>query len=132
MPFLDVTDVLTDPDFATTFNVTRTTESVGENGRLGSSPALFPAIVGVVTPDKRNLVRLPDGSRQTASITIYTKFQLTSGEGCVNSSPGNVASIAADVVSWKGRNYVVAAVEDWSQYGAGFVKAAADYVDINK
>lgn len=131
MPDLDVTELLSDSDFSTTFSVTRTTESVGGTGRAANAQEVIPDISGIVVPDRRNLIRLPDGSRQASSIEIYTTFQLTAGEGGVSSSPGNAESTGADIVTWKGRNYVVAAIEDWSEYGIGFVKVAADYIGIN-
>ena len=65
MPSLDLTDLLSDPDFVTTFTVVSTTRDMSTG-----SPVDIPAdpmdATGVVIPGKAGLRRLDDGSRLTA------------------------------------------------------------------
>lgn len=115
MPLLDVSDVLTDPDFADTFTVYREAVTVGDNGRPTRTETTFSA-VGVVTPDMwSTLQRAPEGSNVSEIITVITQFRLTS----------SVDGSDADEIVWNGKRYVVIAVGDCTRYGAGFVEASA-------
>ena len=123
MPFLDVTDVLSDPDFADTVSVLRTATAVdifGEN--LATSATTTSAVSAVVTPASSNdLKRLPDTARLEGAITLISTFRFTSGQ------PG----FTADVVTWQGRQYTVMNLDDWSQFGAGFVRATATMLSLS-
>lgn len=115
MPLLDVSDVLTDPDFADTFTVYRQAVTVGNDGFSVRTETTFSA-VGVVTPDMwSTLQRAPEGSNVSEIITVITQFRLTS----------SVDGYDADEIAWNGKRYVVIAVGDCTRYGAGFVEASA-------
>ena len=121
MPFLDVSDVLLDPDFATTFTVTRSAAAAGADGNNVVTPSAPISVTGVVEPANSNdLRRLPDAESLTGTIAIYTPFAL------------NVlsANTTADIVTWNGRQYTVIDVEDWSQFGAGYVRALARMLSL--
>ena len=122
MPFQDLDDVLLDPDFASTFDVVRYTNARGPTGRGTSSVAVQQADVsGVVYPDRgRTLQRLGLGQKQVDSIKVVTAYRL---------SPGS-AGLDADVVAWNGAHYTVVAIQDWAQYGAGFVEATCDMLEF--
>ena len=116
MPLLDVSDVLADPDFADTMTVARSVQTVGDNGRVQISSQTIP-ISGVVTSDAGDILeRVANGSRLKGSITVHTTFQLVASDGDTD----------ADVITWAGREYTVASVNDYSRYGAGFVAASCD------
>ena len=117
MPTLDVTDLVLDPDFATTGLICiRSVEVVGEDGVAVQTPAQTP-FTGVVTQGKgAKLDRLDGSSRTEDSILIHTPFVLrVSGVG-----------YAADVVLWNGARYTVSQVNDYSTFGRGFVAATCD------
>lgn len=115
MPLLDVSEVLTDPDFADTFTVYRQAVTVGNDGRAVLTETTSSA-VGVVTPDMwSTLQRAPEGSNVSETITVITQFRLTS----------SVDGSDADEIVWNGKRYVVIAVGDCSRYGPGFVEASA-------
>ncbi|KAF1069150.1 MAG: hypothetical protein GAK45_01171 [Pseudomonas citronellolis] len=118
MAQLDVTEILLDPDFMDTGLVcTRNTQVVGDNGRAVNTPTRTP-FAGVVTSDKGDILeRLAGGERKKGSITIHTLFRLTAGDG---------ETIIADTVTWQGRDYTVANVNDYSHFGRGFVAASCD------
>src|ERR1700731_24009 len=98
MPSLDVTDILTDPDFADMFMVSRFGQTITSGGMTLDTPTIFNNISGVVTAnDNVDLLKMPDGEILTGSITICTRFRLTNGSG----------SLDADVVTWHGRTYQV-------------------------
>src|SRR5688572_1219724 len=114
MALLDVSDVLTDPDFMDEGLICkRSTQTVGDNGRavLATQSTSFAA---VVTSDKGDfLERLAGGERKKGSIKIRTVFRLTSGTG----------DTTADIVTWQGRDYTVARLDDYAHFGEGFVCA---------
>jgi len=119
MPLLDVSSILTDPDFATRFDVIHSTLTIGDGGVGVRSSKTTRNIVGVVTAnDDINLLRTEEGQRLAGSITVHTKFALTDGGRDYRGQ-----TVDADVVVWKGRQYVVASIGDWSQFGAGFITA---------
>ncbi|MDN7433705.1 hypothetical protein QZN62_10820 [Burkholderia multivorans] len=117
MAFLDVTDVLLDPDFMDTgLLCNRMTQTVDDHGRAQNSVASTP-FAAVVTSDKGDILhRNADGSRIIGSITLHTMFRLLDG------SVGQ----DADEVVWAGRTYTVVNVNDYSHFGRGFVCATCD------
>ncbi|WP_322076431.1 hypothetical protein [Burkholderia cepacia] len=117
MAFLDVTDVLLDPDFMDTGLVcNRMTQTVDAHGRGQNTPTAT-TFSAVVTSDKGDILhRNADGSRIIGSITLHTMFRLMDG------SPGQ----DADEVVWAGRTYTVVNVNDYSHFGRGFVCATCD------
>ncbi|WP_175910635.1 hypothetical protein [Burkholderia metallica] len=117
MAFLDVTDVLLDPDFMDTGLIcNRMTQTVDSHGRAQNTAASTP-FAAVVTSDKGDILhRNADGSRIIGSITLHTMFRLTDGS----------AGRDADEVVWAGRTYTVVNVNDYSHFGRGFVCATCD------
>ena len=123
MALLDVTDVLTDPDFMdTTLVCVRSTQSVGSNGLSVNNTTSTP-FSGVVTSNSGDILeRIATGERVKGSITIHTKFLLTDGGG---------EEQAADTVQWKGRDYTVSNVNDYAHFGQGFISAICDLKQIS-
>ena len=113
MPFLDVSDILADPDFADGFAVTRAVQTVSSAG-LATQTTTTTAASGVVqagTGDVLNL--LPESARVSGTIEIHTTFRLKLATG---TGP-------ADVVTWGGQDYLVTQLNDYSTFGAGYVMA---------
>lgn len=120
-PLLDVTEVLDDPLFQDTrLTYTRIAESVGQDGIAVYGPQTLP-FTGVVQPNGDQLKRLEDGSYHNASITVWTRTRLISGE----------VGSTADIVNWKGADYTVMKVMDWD-YGAGYQQAMCDLTGLIK
>ena len=121
MASLDVSFLLSDPDFADTLTARRLVQSVGSNGRADSI-ATDVDFVGVAFPGTGNLlVRGADGERVSADMTVVTTHPLSSG------SDGN----PADEVVWRGSRYTVKSVQDYSNWGAGFVLALCDLIPVS-
>ena len=106
----DVSDVLTDPDFTSSFDLVRYTEVAVGKGRSVDSEGHFPGLIGVVlSATARDVIRVPDLTRTAGSIVIYiTGFVIEE----------------QDVVTWNGADYVVLQVDDMTNFGAGFVRAS--------
>lgn len=119
MPDLDLTDVLTDPDFADTFVVRRLVEAVGANGRAAKRTFDSQA-VGVVTPGSDNSLAIgADEGHAGKTLTVITTFRIQ----------GPAPGFLPDLIYWGGDFFKVTKVEDYSRYGAGFVQAEASSID---
>jgi galactose-6-phosphate isomerase len=121
MPNLDVSSVLTDPLFADmSLRCIRQRQTVGTDGIAVNTPVPVP-FSGVVTAASGTVLeREAEGSRVSGSINIVTRFWLEDGKN----------SLAADIVTWKGRRYTVADVQDYSRYGPGFIQATCELLPI--
>jgi hypothetical protein len=122
MPGLDVSDVLSDPDFAdSTLVCRRQTQTVSNSGIASNTLTTIP-FTGVVTSDAGDVLeRLAAGAYIRGSITIHTSFALRDG-----SIGGD-----ADIVIWQGRQYTVTDVNDYTSWGAGFVGARCELVPFS-
>lgn len=130
MPLLDVSDVLTDPDFVQFGLIcTRNIQIVGEDGLAVNTPTLFN-FTGVVTSESgERLNRIADGERITGSILICTRFRLIDGK--IGKSADIVTIPARCCNSPNALQYTVAEVNNYSRYGLGFVEALCDLVPLH-
>lgn len=128
MPFLDVTEVLLDPDFCDyTLVCTRKTQSVDADGFATNTDQNFP-FNGVVTVDRSlEAKRMAAGQNISGAILVVTQFRLTQGQ----SSSAGAPALDADVVTYNGCQYRVTFVDPYTSYGAGFVQAHCELVDFN-
>lgn len=122
MPFLDVTDVLLDPDFCDyTLVCTRNTQTVDADGFATNVSQDIP-FNGVVTVDRSlEAKRMAAGQSIGGAILVVTQFRLTQGK------PG----LDADVVTYNGRHYRVTFVDPYTSYGSGFVQAHCELMEFN-
>ena len=114
MPFVDVAnDLLRDPDFAQTLQVVRQVQTVDGNGMTQITPTpVSPAPIGVVVPGVPSDVVLDaDYEHNLSDISVYAAdFRFL----------GPTASTQPDQVIWQGVTYLVKAVVDFTQFGAGY------------
>lgn len=116
MPLLDLSELMTDPTFVEAFTVIRATKATGDNGRTKLTPQRIPNVIGGVQPaGSLDLQRLPEGSNLRGAVAVWTKYILTDGQLSED--------LTADQIEWNGHLYTVMSVEDFSQFGEGFVKA---------
>ncbi|EAM5884960.1 head-tail adaptor [Salmonella enterica] len=115
MPFLDVSDVLLDPDFCDPSLVClRQVQSLDEDNFATNTTQEIP-FSGVVTVDRSlEAQRMIAGQNVAGAILIVTQFRLTRG---------NREGLDADIVPYEGYNYRVTKVDPYTRYGAGFVQA---------
>ena len=112
MANINVDDVISDIDFEDEFNVIRSVETVGTDGLATFASTTFTAC-GVVQPASgRSLLLLPDSARVQGAIEIWTKEHLRMNDDYY----------AADVILWEDRSYIVSNVEDFFNYGKGYVR----------
>lgn len=113
MPNVDVTELLEDADFAQTIYVTRTTLTAGSNGRPQETRTTYCSF-GVVTPAAGDALQVvPEALRVSSMLQVATKCELRAG----------TASSRPDEVRHRNRQYVVVGVQNFMQWGRGFVIA---------
>ncbi len=117
--FLDVSDILVDPEIACSFVVYRRAEDVGQNGRAGIGSKPFNALGVVTVAHGNDLLRLPEEQRMDRHITIVTRTMLQ----------GPSEGVQPDAIGWAGSYYVVKTIDPYPQYGAGFIQAIAGSMD---
>lgn len=110
---LDISYLLSDPDFCAAFTVERCAESVDDKGRAQLAATSLPWRGVVLPATPRELERLPEGDRDRETITVYSREPLRVGQ--------RPEGTAADVILWQGQRYEVASVEPWP----GYVRALA-------
>lgn len=114
MALIDVSFLLTDPDFTNQVTLIRRSASINTYGEVQLTE-VQSTITAVVQGDNTELLEfVPEGARLSDLISVYYKGVLTAEQ------PGGYA----DVIVWGGRRYQVKEVsEDFMNFGAGFTKA---------
>lgn len=114
MATLDVSEIIVCAEFADTFQVEQRPETLSQSGRSQVTPAGPTTQLGVIYPTGDNrLQRQADKEFGLKTLTCVTTYRLRTA------SPG----AQPDRVYYRGNIYIVTEVEDYSQYGAGFVVA---------
>ncbi|MFT2253399.1 head-tail adaptor [Escherichia coli] len=122
MPSLDVTEVLTDPDFCDTSLVCHRHTQTFDDDNFPVNASQDIPFFGVVTVDlSLEARRMASGQNINGAILIVTQFRLTQGQ------PG----YDADTVTYQGREYRVTFVDPYTAYGAGFVQAHCELVEFD-
>lgn len=122
MAGLDVSDAF-DPDFME-FGLIRIrlTQTVDTHGIATNTPVNTQFAAVVVPGEGSNLVRLADGSRVHETLVVHAPgFNLQSQSN----------GLSADIVTWQGSQYTVKAVDDYSNFGSGFVKATLELIPLS-
>lgn len=128
MPMLDISVALTSLMFVDVFQVVRRIETVDEFGESTVTlQTFFPVYGSVQAASNNDLKRLPDEQHQGKNISVVTKFPLQ----------GVTANGQPDLIQWpvnqNGANadsFVVAYLDDYSQFAAGFVQAICHSIDM--
>lgn len=122
MPYLDVTDVLSDPDFCdTSLELTRQIQTVDDDGFV-TRVVEKQRFAAVVTVDRSlEARRMEAGQVITGAILVITTERLTAGQ----------TGRDADIVTYQGRNYRVTFADPYTAYGAGFVQAHCELLPFD-
>ncbi len=125
MPLLDVSEILSDPDFSEQLTIYRRLQNIDQKGRPNMTPVLVtPQPWGIVEPqDDSPLERKEDFQDLPQLIEIHSQFRLRSA--------GKDAGVEyqPDVVVWNSTQFLVVRVINWSKYGAGFIRSLCTSTD---
>lgn len=113
-PFLDVTDVLDDPDFNEDFVLIRRKRFI-DNG-VGHVIEQVHNFRGVIQPaTSRTLERLNQGDWKNGGVEIWCKQRLEV----------NTNLVLPDEILWERNRYICTADQDWTHYGRGYIEMVA-------
>lgn len=116
MASLDVSEALDCADFQTTFSILRRADEVNDDGENVIDEADPISATGVVqAATARDLERVPEAFRSHEGIKIYYKGLIIADE----------TGFYSDIIVYKDKRWQVLAVDDWGNYGAGYVKVLA-------
>lgn len=115
MALIDVSELMTDPDFVDQISVIHrapVVNSLGENSLVET----FQDTIGSVQPASgATLKRLPEGLRTENVNSFWIKGQIISDGK--NQYP--------DLLVFRGHTYEIQLVTDWSNFGAGYCEGTA-------
>jgi galactose-6-phosphate isomerase len=114
MPTLDVSDIPLCVEFADRFDIIRRPETLSQSGRSVTSQVTVPGLLGTIYPTgDQSLVRQADYQTGRRTITVVTNYRLQ------QEAPG----YQPDLVLYRGNQFLVREIKDFSQYGQGFIEA---------
>jgi hypothetical protein len=126
MPIIDVSDLLLDGDLTDTFTVIRRLQSVNENGETSVVTSTLNNVLGIVSPTANNELVVQDALQtQGKTLNVVTKFRL---RGATQDTTG--AQYQPDLIVWNLDTYEIKLLQDFSNYGDGFVSADCASVDL--
>lgn len=115
---MDLSVLLTDPDFARPFAVIRRTERVDERGRADYAQERFDALGSIQPATPKELERLPEGDRHKETVAVFTATALRAGDEETGTAP--------DWLERHGALYEVTSLDNWTT--EGFCHALAQRV----
>lgn len=121
MARLDVSEILSDPDFMDTgLILERITQTVGDDG-MAVNATKKTKFSAVVLSGNSDLRRIPAGERVDGKILVYTRQHLQEGQ----------AGLTADIIQWRGRRYTVEQTNDYQNFGRGFTEAVCQIIPFS-
>lgn len=113
MALVDVSELLTDPDFTDRITLVRRLSMINVHGEMVLTESESENTMVVQAPDAEMLNRAPEGANLSGAIQVYSREPLFSG---LNGG-------YSDVIVHAGERYQVNAVANYLNYGAGYVLA---------
>jgi hypothetical protein len=116
---IDISEMITDPDFAIIFQIERQTGGAFEHGEYAETASIF-TVTGIIHPynPKRQEYDL-EGNIITGDIYVYCKHKL-----CLSRDDAETGT--SDIVIWNGERYKLKDVKNWSQHG--YYRAVAERI----
>lgn len=123
MALLDVNFVLKDPDLSEIFTVRRRQQVIDVHGRSTIVETDYKNVVGVINAgDPNDLIRdNPEYEIFRNTISLVTDFDLI----------GAMEGYLPDIVLWRGANYTAVYINQYPQFGPGFIQAVCTQTDRN-
>jgi hypothetical protein len=126
MSLVNVSELLTDPDFVQALTGTRETIQIATTGDAAGEAIVTAtplSFSGVAMPlrSAKDLELLPEGLRNLDAVIIYTNYQLFDTNGDDGTATPGPAIV--DTIQYHGKAYKVYVCEAWSEYG--YYKAIA-------
>ena len=110
---IDVSEVVTDPDFAQTFSVSRSIGEFAEGGWVEATPVILTLYGPVVSASQEDLQQVPEGDRVVGAKAFYSTEKLYR----THKESGPQSSGTSDRITWQGEEYRISAVFPFEDYG---------------
>lgn len=110
MALVDVSELLSDPDFVDPIEVITRVPTVDGLGQNSVSESTLSSFGSVQSVSGKELERIPEALRNLDVRSFFFKGTITA------TSPGKYSS----VLVFRGARFQVKHVNDWSNYGAGY------------
>lgn len=121
MARIDVSEIITDPDFQDSVTLIRRTSVVNSTGRnvLAESSSTVKMIVQPAKPD--DLKRLPDSVRRQDAINVWYRGVLSSDAG----------GVYPDIVVWNSKRFQVYTSDPFGNWanGTGYTEAICALIE---
>ena len=113
MPLVDVSEVISDPDFNQDFKVYRS-QGTWNNGRFSVTQTSFTTNGVLIPQSNEELDLTPQGALISSRLSVwtYTQLYVTSQDGTPQSG-----DYLSDEVEFHGQRYLVQASRDLKDYG---------------
>lgn len=108
-PTIEFAELITDPDLAQWFTVTRSLQVVDQSGNTQVFAQQPLDVYGIVqpAPPETTALYLPEGERTNTNINVWTTTPLQVG----------IDGTAADVIGYNGQRYRVCKITNWTHAG---------------
>lgn len=110
---IDVSELMTDPDFTDMVTITHRAQTISDYGETVLTPTTQSITAIVQAGNGETLKRNPEYSVMEDWITIYSTIHFVSDGG----------GKYTDQILWNGRTYNVKSVVDFSNWGNGYTRA---------
>jgi hypothetical protein len=107
---LDMSEVITDPDFAKEYNVYRSSGYFGEGGWIENDKTTLSVTGPILPTNSKDLQQVPEGDRIIGNMTFYSTIELFETRNGDNKG-------TSDELEWKGELYKIIKMLDFSDYG---------------
>lgn len=108
---INIAEVITDPDFAQAYTLTRSSGQFGAGSWMENTPTTVSMYGPIVPTSDEDLQQVPEGDRATGMLTFYSTERIyrTHTDG----TPGT-----SDIITWQGDKWRVIYIKNLSDYGA--------------
>lgn len=110
MAQIDVTALLTDPDFVDEMQLIRRSANVSGRGENMVKEVTTTSVGSVQPTDGKTLRRLPEALQQENLTSFWFNGEVPTTDGCAYPS----------VLVFKGKRFLIRHVFDWSNWGSGW------------
>jgi hypothetical protein len=124
---INVSEIMTDPDFAITFQIERHSGGTFERGEYTENTSIInvSGIIHHYNPKRQEYDM--QGNVITGDIYVYCKQKLyLSRDKSPDESPDNKHTGTSDIAIWNGKRYKLKDVKNWSQHG--YYRAVAERI----
>lgn len=117
---IQISELISDPDFAQAFTVTRTAGQWVSGVFTNDQPVYIP-FIGVIEPMKtQDMLMFPEGDNIRGLVNVYTIEPIYTTR--LDESTGTSGAFS-DEITWQGEQYKIIQVQNYSDFG--YYKAIA-------